>query len=82
MNLPDTPEGIIEELQRDALCVALDIDLPISEHGSLVQNQAAELIALYLEALRRISSGEKNPQDIARNTLDWMTRFIIQATLE
>lgn len=82
MPLPDTPAGIVEELRREGLALALELDLPLSEHVSLLPNEAADLIEHYERALRRIAAGDEPAREIAEKALDWLARFRTAAERE
>lgn len=78
--LPDTPQGIIDELRQQALRSAFEIGFPELEPADLLESQAADLIEHYETALRVIARGEGPAREIATKALDWLARF--QAALK
>lgn len=75
MPLPDTTEGIVKELRREALKLGLDIGFDEDGIDGLLCSEAADLIEHYERALRHIAAGEAPAREIALRALDWLARF-------
>lgn len=67
MGIPDTPEGLIENLQGQALESAAEIGCPAED---TLEWEAAEAIARYAEALEAIARGAPEPTEIAKRALN------------
>jgi hypothetical protein len=67
---PDTPDGIIEELRRQAVTAAEELDMPGLPVTEMLESEAADLLDRWQKGLLDIEAGRGgDPKTLARKLL-------------